>query len=1006
MHKAEERQVEMKKTAVTAADVEGQALKFSSANSDKKPHKVPDKSPVNYYQHAVGGYVPVSTNYPFPVSAYGLAPSHYPTPYGMWRSPYYNSLPPLIASGPYFSMPPPPPFAHSQVSGPRTSTAALTIPPYFVPSLLAPPPGFQPKLPRVPTLRSSAFGLPNLSQPLVKTSAHQKKLSNISSSASSFPLDSLNNSPQNSTSEGPARNSSPQNSTSEGLARNSSPQDSASEGPARNSSPQNSTSEGPAKNWTVGLAKPSASAQKGLQEMSMNKESDNLINENFEGEMLIKGFVNGYISSETECILETSSILNITIPGNVVYINGIKANPRTILKDTLPIGTPMKAIIKLDEPDMGNQGDKTLKKYTAVVAWFGDIPSLKMFFPSLTQFSEKQDWECRREHMHSLKTCSIRKEACLDGTEISDHQECRFSHIIGYIWWGDKDRGILRIYEDNGWGSKFSGITFSLSALRFEGQRINCKLLYLLLAHVNKCEAWARRIETKVVFGMEVKWEAVYVECGHLPHSPEKLFFDTFRSNASYGLDSEPLTVDSDSESESDSDSDSDSNSDNDENQYIRKGKQNVNQCIKVKPAGHKLDANKLSNDEYSREMKETNKGIVYMTNGKECDKMEDKKAAKDSSKGNKKYLSGLPKDLKIRGKGYAGKHLTGCIMELFSADGGSGVAKWMSMEFGDIFIKFKQDEMYFQLVPLSKMAHIPSSIYTKRCNLYVLPVESEDYKGYRVQLLATCGWIGNKPVGIPATGTQEDACILITHLNIDNKAVVNSNQNHTDTKSTTTFEKNNSSINNNNLSIISGKEFKNFVTVKNNLDDIRVSVSSHSTIDFTLKNKKKKNKTRMSSEDSSVNVNTSSISSIYSISSSVNGTSSGVPASTQCCMIGLSDDQELLTGEVMEVHSNMGKLKDENGTQHYFSRDHCYLYGISLRQVELWHVLMHGQQVQFRLTKTSTNRVKVTEVVIGVHGLEDRQNISSYVYQWCKNNAVPDSAQNMLMKQLEDLEQ
>ncbi|KAG7167514.1 uncharacterized protein LOC121868361 isoform X2 [Homarus americanus] len=706
--------------------------------------------------------------------------------------------------------------------------------------------------------------------------------------------------------------------------------------------------------------------------------SDDVPNVNIgEGQMLIRGSIVAYESFETKVLLDTGSSIKLTVERDIIYVNGKKINPSQILSKVIPKKTSLKVVFREVEPDSSD--DMVNEKYTAVVAWFGDVPSSVGFVPSFSLLYMEDNKGSSEEDLYGLKNCSSE-------LDLTNCKQGIISHIIGYVWWADKERGILRIYEYKGWGPKFSGILFTPNNLHFEGQKIDCQELHLLIAHVNKCEVYARKVKSKVVFGMKVQWEAVHVECGELPLSLK------YRET---GDDSDSSHYESLSDYASD----------------------------------------RVSDDEDIDLTNNTSKPVTENSEEEENPCNYPQNETGDCKKASRECLSEELQDLSIshfNDVEYSGRHLAGNIVELCSDGDGLGVAKWLSMEYGDVFIKFKQERMYFDRVPLTKMCHIPPSVYVKSCNLYVLPIESEEYNGYTVRLLATCGWICAKPMIIPRPGSQANARVSITHLRLKSKKVKNkSPPGLTKTKGSTKLGPKSVCSDSKNIGLISPNMLNQAVDTEKHLlkpDDFKVSCDvtkgADNSINSTLEKGKPKNNGTLSLD---VFMSNHSISSIYdstivstdllrnTLPSNCSSVSSTSPGRTSFSYSNTSSDkgyssidetneQTLHTGEVVEVHSNMGKLLATDGTQHYFYRDHCFLYGISLRQVELWHVLVHGQMIQFRLSKTSTNRAKVTEVVIGSRHVNSKEEIASHINDWCKNNAVPDVAHNILVKQLRQL--
>ncbi|KAG0727434.1 LINE-1 reverse transcriptase [Chionoecetes opilio] len=110
--------------------------------------------------------------------------------------------------------------------------------------------------------------------------------------------------------------------------------------------------------------------------------------------------------------------------------------------------------------------------------------------------------------------------------------------------------------------------------------------------------------------------------------------------------------------------------------------------------------------------------------------------------------------------------------------------------------------------------------------------------------------------------------------------------------------------------------------------------------------------------------------------------------------------------GVITEVHCRMGKLRVHSGTEHYFSPDLCYLYGVSLAHLELWHVLIEGQPVKVTLDNMNSERPKVTRVTVeeGDPDLDPDATVLQ-LQQWCAANCVPEEAAASLIQQVRGMQ-
>ncbi|KAK8393382.1 hypothetical protein O3P69_013401 [Scylla paramamosain] len=104
------------------------------------------------------------------------------------------------------------------------------------------------------------------------------------------------------------------------------------------------------------------------------------------------------------------------------------------------------------------------------------------------------------------------------------------------------------------------------------------------------------------------------------------------------------------------------------------------------------------------------------------------------------------------------------------------------------------------------------------------------------------------------------------------------------------------------------------------------------------------------------------------------------------------------------QVHSSVGQLKGEDGSLHYFPRESCYLYGVPLHNVELWHVLAQDDPVLYTVMELVPGMMKVQKVWLGALELPDKKIASEYIFAWCQMKLVPDGARDILISQLEML--
>ncbi|XP_066964109.1 uncharacterized protein [Macrobrachium rosenbergii] len=636
------------------------------------------------------------------------------------------------------------------------------------------------------------------------------------------------------------------------------------------------------------------------------------------GEMLIRGSVYDYDESSAKGFLKSGTNLKIEVSKDVMYTVGSQAGGGERLSDVLALGTDIKAFIEkmpmtakkagTQELNGNIENDESVITHRAVLAWFGEVPDVEGLLPFVEQSeSANQD---NVDEVDDINDRNRTQDQC-SSTPINDILP--LSHFIGYIWWANKDNGILRVYQEKAWGSEFSGIHFTCDVVHFEGQKVSCEMLHFLVAHLNRCDVKARKIDCKQIHGMTILWEAVHVEFGPLPLSFIRK--ESLEDN-NYGRCATGVFFDSSQSSVYSDIIQPDNNCEYVDQDASQRHIQNVT------PFSFSENNEKNETEKYWNKNLENR--ALYMMNDLRisCDK-------KDSNtlKNSKYFLRLIPNE-------YSGKHLTGHIIKLFSQQSNIGIAQWKSMDFGSVNILFKQSDLYVDLVPINKTMKLSSVLCNRRCNLYVLPLKDQNCSGFKVKLAATCGWIGTKPLSIPTPGEQPKAQISFSHLK--DEGLVDESVAE--------------------------------------LSYIAVPTPSPSICKTNDEQLRKRKAVVLMTDDKAT------------------------------CKGNRENAKKYNAGKVIEIYCNMGKLESEGGVTYYFSRDQCYLFGINLCHVELWHVLVHGENVFFTLTMNAKNQAKIDEVMIGSETSIPRKTSQiEHVVEWCKNNSVPDCAKDILIKQIRD---
>ncbi|KAK7083842.1 hypothetical protein SK128_017355 [Halocaridina rubra] len=645
-----------------------------------------------------------------------------------------------------------------------------------------------------------------------------------------------------------------------------------------------------------------------------------------ESEIFVRGVVSEYDSLNSVVYLSNGSSLKVEIPKETLYIMGRKMDESKKFASVIAVGSTVKALVKRKGfEDEAKEGEKDSNvTYTAVIAWFGEIPDMKGLKSVVSELDGEvcQDVnmgiENESENLKSIDNDNRRNNSKMSSTELA--------HIHGYIWWANKKEGILRIYEEKGWGSSFSGIIFDINSVHFEGRKASCDALHFLVAHFNDCYVQAKKITPIKVHGMLIKWEAVHIDFGVIPRSltgdgPHQCPLSKFKHDEQKDV-SNPSTETSLTNT-------------------IEKSSVNSadTQSFKLETSIENKTASIINGIDSSNESMEDEKLDL-----KHC-------SISDFSEESFDPFGDCENWILFPNEEYGGKHLTGHLVQL-CFDKGVGIAMWKSMDYGDVYIMFKHSVLYVDLISMNKVMQLPESVYSRRCNLYVLPVKAKMVFGFKVQLMATCGWLGAKPLCIPMPGRQPKAKSLLYLQTVCKSAE-------------------------NNRSTIQHKKapFNDFYP--SYLEKNESQSANNMKADGKHMKKELKSKPLMSE-----------------------GTADQEPTIK-------TDDtknENYRSGEVMEIHCNMGKLVSD-GKSYYFSRDQCYLYGIRLSLVELWHVLILGQKVLFKLSNYSKSLTKVEKVLIEdkVISSSNHEEIEEYVMDWCTNSAVPDCTRQILVKQLKN---
>ncbi|KAK3869943.1 hypothetical protein Pcinc_024776 [Petrolisthes cinctipes] len=297
----------------------------------------------------------------------------------------------------------------------------------------------------------------------------------------------------------------------------------------------------------------------------------------------------------------------------------------------------------------------------------------------------------------------------------------------------------------------------------------------------------------------------------------------------------------------------------------------------------------------------------------------------------------------------FYGKHMTAYVIQKCE-DG--GIAQWNSHQLmGYVHIKFSCRIMNVDLRPMSKNFKV-TNVQNRSCNFFVRPIPHRTICGYTVSLQATCGWIGKKPANIPKPGTQELANLSLNEVHV---------------------------------MPLYDLPHVNYEELPSYLREVQELPLVPATQNIKLKQ----------------NVHTNGNHNVVVTSPPVTPSTT---ESSSCDGIWAQRNKREghHLGTITEVFASMGQLKGEDGKQHFFTKDLCYLYGVVLRNVELWHVLVQGDKVLYTTYESKPGSSKVDCVWLGAVKVDGVQKTALLIHEWCKKNHIPDGAREILINQLD----
>ncbi|XP_042243597.1 uncharacterized protein LOC121880468 [Homarus americanus] len=92
----------------------------------------------------------------------------------------------------------------------------------------------------------------------------------------------------------------------------------------------------------------------------------------------------------------------------------------------------------------------------------------------------------------------------------------------------------------------------------------------------------------------------------------------------------------------------------------------------------------------------------------------------------------------------------------------------------------------------------------------------------------------------------------------------------------------------------------------------------------------------------------------------------------------------------IIDLHRTVGQLETEDGRRLFFNSKQCYLYGICLKDVELWHILSIGLDVEYDEGRRGVNSVWIGQPL-------ESTELRLAIENWCDENNVPSSSTEAL---------
>ncbi|XP_018025878.1 uncharacterized protein LOC108681373 [Hyalella azteca] len=130
----------------------------------------------------------------------------------------------------------------------------------------------------------------------------------------------------------------------------------------------------------------------------------------------------------------------------------------------------------------------------------------------------------------------------------------------------------------------------------------------------------------------------------------------------------------------------------------------------------------------------------------------------------------------------------------------------------------------------------------------------------------------------------------------------------------------------------------------------------------------------------------------------------------TQQYSAAFSASKTLYSGVLKDVFSGFGRIETNEKALLMFKPKQCYLYGVSLDGLELWHVLIQGLSVRYSLRASDDmgSSLTVSRVYVGEADVSNTPLLilQQRICDWCEQNCVSASDTRLLISRTTQLKQ